>query len=799
MVPHPRSANSQYASRNSNDYDDYGFGSSDTSSSYYNSKSGRYINHQVPNRASSVTAAAPTTTFQYFAYSLTVSGLQLSALPFSSNDHVEEDQGYQENDAFQPPSRPFPPSLRNETSYGDDFFGAYQYSSNYDDTTSTNNISHTYTEDIYDESVPPKETSRFIPKTNIETKYTSSKPNLKSNFSARSSANDIKQPQSYSKIAATNKPATIRPPVQVSIPSLTSNDGAKKLDLHAPIDVDLSTYDNIFNDDSKDNTSQDTERITPENSVEINKDPNGSIEGTTKRPVERESLIPATHFHVGQVLNDLPGYDPALDQFLSKAAYGVGTTTSVDVLQEELAAIEEAIYEQNNSQKFNINSPKQVSVALYGANSGTKSYSTNKDVLEGMAGAGNRLAALILEYRSIKYKIAKFLRQEENRNKGTSVRSAMTVARPTEASVTAMQSAVQTVASNVLTQPKPAVSEIRSVMADPLLLLDASAYIFRAYYSMPPIHRPDGMPTGAVMGFCKMLNSLLLNRMLEGEQPRLVLCFDAKGKTFRHEVYNKYKANRAAAPMDLVPQFDLVRQAAKAYGICQIEAQRFEADDVIATLACKAIEEGVDANIMSGDKDLMQLVTDLDATPSIQIIDPMKKERTTYQQVIEKWQVPPNKLGDLLALAGDTADNVPGVRGIGPKTAAKLINDFGSLENLLNNIDSVKQQGIREKLLEDKANARLSRILVELNCTVPMSELTGLPDGVNQKVSDLRMEAIDPDRIIAFYDQMGFKELKRSFQNSLKGLKVKRKKASSYTKRVKATIPTPEDYKDVPF
>lgn len=301
------------------------------------------------------------------------------------------------------------------------------------------------------------------------------------------------------------------------------------------------------------------------------------------------------------------------------------------------------------------------------------------------------------------------------------------------------------------------------------------------------------------MGFCKMLNSLLLNRMLDGEQPRLVLCFDAKGKTFRHELYDKYKANRAAAPMDLVPQFDLVRQAAKAYGICQIDAQRFEADDVIATLACRAVEEGVDANIMSGDKDLMQLVTDLNATPSIQIIDPMKKERTTYQQVMEKWQVPPNKLGDLLALSGDTADNVPGVRGIGPKTAAKLLNDFGTLENLLNNIDSVQQRGVRDKLFQDKANARLSRLLVDLNSTVPFSELTGLPDGVNQKVSDLRMEPIDPDRIIAFYDQMGFKDLKRSFQNSLKGLSVKRKKSSSYNKRVKATIPTPEDYKDVPF
>ncbi len=760
-----RSHDSQYASRDEHNH---------VSPFNYNSHHRQHhMNH-------------PTPAFHYSSmYPLTVCGLQLSAVPLSQEAWSEADD---DAAVFQP--RPHPPPLSDETLYGDGF-GAYQYNDlmTNDDTDDT---------DIYDHQVN-RLPSRFVPKPN--SKYTAATP-----------------PQ---KTTTTTPPLVKRPPVQVSIPSSSTNGDMKSPPPPPSFNVDLSAYDNLLEDPPQRENDHDraaVEPVTITSTATTTPPPPPEKDTIIPSPKDtRESFIPTTHFHAGQTLNDLPGYDPALDQFLTKAAYGVGMTTSIDVLQEELAAKEQAIYELNNQQTFNINSPKQVAAVLFGPNPGTN-VSTNKDKLEGMAGAGNRLAALILQYRSIKYKLAKYVRQVESKKKGTAVRSAYTVARPiatasptvippppkdnlpkTELSSTTL--VVPDLSTTTATQPPPppAVPTMSNVMSDPLLILDASAYIFRAYYSMPPIHRPDGMPTGAVMGFCKMLNSLLLNRMLDGEQPRLVLCFDAKGKTFRHDLYDKYKANRAAAPMDLVPQFDLVRQAAKAYGICQIDAQRFEADDVIATLACRAVEEGVDANIMSGDKDLMQLVTDLNATPSIQIIDPMKKERTTYQQVMEKWQVPPNMLGDLLALSGDVADNVPGVRGIGPKTAAKLLNDFGSLENLLNNIDSVKQQGVRDKLSEDKANARLSRLLVDLNCTVPFSELTGLPDGEHQKVSDLRMEPIDPDRIIAFYDQMGFKDLKRSFQNSLKGLNVKRKKSSSYNKRVKATIPTPEDYKDVPF
>ena len=678
---------------------------------------------------------------------------------FSVNSNEESWDEKDENGFHQQSQRPYPPALSDPTSYVDGF-GAFDYDVSLD---------------AYDQAEEQRQLGAFsadpldaFPADNEDTSTIRRRPSVKPS------------------------PGGVRPPVEISMPSLSTTKNMERIVHFVPEDPveSLSDRNSIVSSSDFVASTTSEEVASDESSVNLlNTD-------VPSRP--SESLIPLTHFHVGQTISDLQGYDPALDQFLSKAAYGVGSTTSLDLLQEELLAIENSIYEQNDHCKFNINSPKQVAMALFGKEFGNSS--TNKEVLEGMAGAGNRLANLVLQYRATKYKLAKFSRQQESRAKGTAVRSALTVARP-KVSKASVSLDDDTPSTNMTLEKSISESPIvstQNVMADPLLLLDASAYIFRAYYSMPPIHRPDGMPTGAVMGFCKMLNSLLLNRMLDGQQPRLVLCFDAKGKTFRHELFKEYKGNRAAAPMDLVPQFDLVRQAAKAYGICQIEARRFEADDVIATLACRATAEGVDTNIMSGDKDLMQLVTELDVSPSVQIIDPMKKERTTYTQVVEKWDVPPNRLGDVLALAGDTADNVPGVRGIGPKTAAKLINEFGSLENLLNNIEDVQQRGIREKLLEDKANAQLSRTLVELNRTVPLDELLGLPDGVNQKMGDLRMEMIDPDRILDFYDQMGFKELKRTFQNSLKGLKLKRK-SSSYNKRPKATVPTPEDYKDVPF
>ena len=322
-----------------------------------------------------------------------------------------------------------------------------------------------------------------------------------------------------------------------------------------------------------------------------------------------------------------------LDSFLSRASTGYGATTTVDALQSQLDGLQHEIYQHNNGLEFNINSPSQVSRVLFGSQGG----STEKTVLEARAASGNRLADLILQYRSIKQQIDRLKRKQDNIEHGRQVTNPSSVART---------------------------NRTEEHAADPLLLVDASSYIFRAYYSMPPIHRSDGMPTGAVLGFCNMLNKLALNKMLLGETPRLVLVFDCRGKTFRHALYPDYKSHRPDAPVDLIPQFALVRQAARAYGMCVLEAPTYEADDVIATLARQAIREGLDVNIFSGDKDLMQLVTEPDATPSIHMIDPASMARCAYEQVLDKWGIPPSQLGDALALAGDTADNVPGTYSI---------------------------------------------------------------------------------------------------------------------------------------
>lgn len=477
-------------------------------------------------------------------------------------------------------------------------------------------------------------------------------------------------------------------------------------------------------------------------------------------PPRSEMMSLNTHFHASRVAKG------TMDGYLEKAAYGAGATTEVDSLKQQMEELTKEIYEQNKGKEFNPNSPRQVSEVLFGYSGET----TNKETLEGMAGGGNRMAEMMLQYRALKATIKRYERRQTNKDNDTHVTSAMKVARPDAA-------------------PEE---------ADPLMLLDASAYIYRAYYSMPPIHRADGMPTGAVMGFCNMLNRMILNRMLAGERPRLVLVFDAKGKTFRHDLYPEYKGHRPTAPVDLIPQFDLIREAATAYGVCQLEATNFEADDVIATLATMALEEGIDTNILSSDKDLMQLVTLKDQVPSVHMIDPMTMSRTTYDQVVEKWGVAPELLGDVLALAGDSADNIPGVPGIGPKIAAALIGEFGTLDTLLEQVDSVKQKGRRAKLKDNQEQARLSRVLVELDRQVPM-EIMSFPNGMD-KASELRMEAIDGDRILAFYDVMGFRDLKRRVEGRLKqGGPAPRRSSSSFSKRTKAEVPKPEDYSDVPF
>jgi DNA polymerase I len=329
-----------------------------------------------------------------------------------------------------------------------------------------------------------------------------------------------------------------------------------------------------------------------------------------------------------------------------------------------------------------------------------------------------------------------------------------------------------------------------SSLRDPLLLVDASAYIFRAYYSMPPFHRADGTPVGAVLGFCNMLNRLVLNRLLAGETPRLVLVFDPIGKNFRHDLYPEYKANRKECPIDLKPQFALIREAAKAYGIHELEAEGYEADDVIATLVTMAMEEGVDCHILSGDKDLMQLITPLERTESyVHVIDPMSMARVDYTAVVGKWGVGPELVGDLLAIMGDSSDNIPGIKGVGPKIGTSLLLQFKSLDAILADPSSIEKKAQRTKIEQNIEIARLSRQLVDLVRDIPREKMT-FPEDF-PAVADLRL--------LKFYQNMGFKDLTRRLEGRLSTKPVPPKKKSPWKGRELTTIPKPEDFDDVPF
>lgn len=450
------------------------------------------------------------------------------------------------------------------------------------------------------------------------------------------------------------------------------------------------------------------------------------------------------------------------DDLYIKASNSGSMDASLEQLQARLKDLEQSIYDKNNGNKFNINSPKQVSTVLFG----NSEQSTNKDTLEAMGGAGNVMADLIVRYRQWKQAIVRRERKATVESNGKTVTS---------------------------------FSKTDTQSDDPLLLVDASAYIFRAYFSMPPLHRRDGMPVGAVMGFCNMLNRLILTRLLAGECPRLVLVYDASGKNFRHDLYPAYKANRAERPIDLIPQFDLIREAATAYGIPGIEAYGFEADDVIATLATQALVEGIDTHILSGDKDLMQLVTQPGVAPYVHMIDPMSMSRVDHDVVVDKWGVPPELIGDILALAGDSADNVPGIPGIGPKIAASLLEEFGCLDGIFEHVDTIKQKAKREKLIEHKGLAVLSRKLVELERCIPLDQLISVPRGITS-VSNLRMDPINGDRLLQFYNTMGFKTLQRQVKDRLNHSEVKTKRPkSTFKQRAKAHVPKPEDYEDIPF
>lgn len=279
-----------------------------------------------------------------------------------------------------------------------------------------------------------------------------------------------------------------------------------------------------------------------------------------------------------------------------------------------------------------------------------------------------------------------------------------------------------------------------------LTLVDGSGFIFRAYHALPPLTRPDGTPVGAVAGFCNMLVKLLR----DPDAAHLAVVFDVSRKTFRNEFYPDYKAHRPPPPDDLVPQFGLIREATRAFGVPALEVPDYEADDVIAAYARSAREQGWQVRIVSGDKDLMQLIRD-----GVELVDPIKNKTIDAAAVLEKFGVPPAKVVEVQALAGDSTDNVPGVPGIGVKTAAELINQYGDLEGLLQNLDAIKQPKRREALQANAELARISRRLVLLDDQVPLP----VP------VDDLHVRQ-DATVLRAFLETQGFKNLIQRLGNA---------------------------------
>jgi len=284
-------------------------------------------------------------------------------------------------------------------------------------------------------------------------------------------------------------------------------------------------------------------------------------------------------------------------------------------------------------------------------------------------------------------------------------------------------------------------------------LVDGSGYIFRAFHALPPLTRPsDGLPVGAVHGFCAMLWKLLRESKASEAPTHIAVIFDASEKTFRNEIYDQYKANRPPAPEELVPQFPLIRDAVQAFNVACVEQEGYEADDLIATYAQQVTDAGGDVTIVSSDKDLMQLVR-----PGVVMLDAMKQKKLGREEVMEKFGVPPDKVVDVQSLAGDSTDNVPGVPGIGIKTAAELINEYGDLDVLLERASEIKQPKRRERLIEFADQARMSRELVRLKCDVD----TGVP------VEALGVHDPDPAALLGFLRTMEFNTLTRRIAEAL--------------------------------
>ncbi len=285
-----------------------------------------------------------------------------------------------------------------------------------------------------------------------------------------------------------------------------------------------------------------------------------------------------------------------------------------------------------------------------------------------------------------------------------------------------------------------------------LYLVDGSAYIFRAYHRLPPLTNPHGVPVGAVYGYTTMLWKLAEDLHKADGPTHLAVILDKGSITFRNALYDQYKANRPPPPEDLIPQFPLIRDATRAFSLPCIEEDNLEADDIIASYARAATLRGWDVTIVSSDKDLMQLVGRCGTGGGcVDMLDTMKNQRIDIPEVIEKFGVTPDKVGDVLALMGDAVDNVPGIRGIGPKTATKLIQEHGDLESALAAAPAMKPGKLRDSLIEQADMARLSRVLVQLkeDCDLPMA------------MDDFALDTIPRDPLAAFLEEHGFTSLLR--------------------------------------
>jgi DNA polymerase-1 len=283
---------------------------------------------------------------------------------------------------------------------------------------------------------------------------------------------------------------------------------------------------------------------------------------------------------------------------------------------------------------------------------------------------------------------------------------------------------------------------------DHFYLIDGSGYIFRAYYALPPLTRKsDGLPTGAVSGFCSMLFKLLEDSKSDQNLQKpthFAVIFDSARKTFRNDIYSDYKANRSEAPDDLAPQFEYIRKSVLAFNLPSVDLPNYEADDLIATYVEKILKKGAKVTIVSSDKDLMQLYK-----KGVRIFDPMKNKFISEEDIQTKFGVDASKVIDVQSLAGDSSDNVPGVPGIGVKTAAELINKYGTLEKLLKSAGEIKQNKRRETLIENKDKALISKQLVTLMKDAP----------IDRELSEFKLKEIDKDKLYAFLREMEFNRL----------------------------------------